>query len=487
MSAVSNSIIQEILSFAYKNPYIVSSILLGLGIFYLYFYGTVRWAKSSWNRRIVYSLLLGLSCMCILTVISIFLTVPLTLMGLNWLASFLYVPFAIVFFVYMLYYRHIRVKQSLSSDWAKIHFHTYLFAHRTYWVWILILSSIEALLLLAAFTYTNPFIERGFISEIFWFFIAIDYFIIVGFGILVFFIIQLSFLSIDQHLFSKVLNCIFFSFNNKEVNCLKTEECSKGRWKRLHRLNGDFFAKLLLTLSLVAVLIISLLAFQVFIPSVSVIQTPKATDNNVEFFLLGNGTVLYTMAYETVFWVNLPFIPFPSITLSYPNPSNLTVEVNNVHSFSRNDLISRFKSDNSLNCTLKGDFGSSELNIEPLEGYSQTKESACVKLYYSDCLELDLVDIKTSEHPLDNESIATQMSLLINNDTPYGLFADSLPLLLTRDYGNLTSFMWFVNGKEHTDNISQVQNGFLWVPVPRGIVRPYSTTNMTISAIFGVK
>ncbi len=447
--------------------------------------------KSNWNKRVFYSFLIGFVTISFLTLISLLLIYPAELFGLNWLAGYIYAFFSVGLAAYLFNFRYSKVKQPLSSNLARAHFRANLFAHRTYWVWIMVVSSMEGFFLVLFSSLINPFLDTTFLVDFAVFLFCINYFIVIGFTALLWFVTQLSFLS-SEFTLKLVIDCIFRSFNKGKICCLKNifkGNCrSRAHLGKFARINFDFIAQLFIALLLVAILIIAQASFQMFVPSVAVIQTPQPS-GAVEFFLLNNDTVLYTMTYEQSAWINVPLDTVFNLKLKLTNPSNLTTDyIDSVHSFYRQDLMPNVVSNNPLNCTLvKGSKGDSYIEITALKGYAQINETPWMKLSYSSYFDLNVVKITTKESALNNGSTLVSTMLIMNNTTPYDLYADSLPLFLTQDYGNLTSFYWYVNGNQRSDNIAQIMNQFFWFPVLQGLVSAHSFTNITLSAVFGEK
>jgi hypothetical protein len=183
----------------------------------------------------------------------------------------------------------------------------------------------------------------------------------------------------------------------------------------------------------------------------------------------------------------------PALNLSIPNPSNLTLNERSLMSSNYNvaQLISKTDSSVCIKQKMHSDGTIQSFDIMPVSSSFWGKPSESFSLKYSDILNIQPVDIKDTptETPIGNGSIAVEISISVNNTENRPLVASNFPLFPTWTYGNLTSYLSFVNGTQQSPPINDgmvCNGGWLWLDW--GLYVPAnSTMNIVVNTVFGGK
>jgi hypothetical protein len=479
---------------AFTPEFLAFALIIGYFIFFLYFYGTKHWENLDWVERFFFGFLLGIFSIAVLTtaVFPIYLILfALRLDSVVGVSQLFYVV-PILFLIFLAVSRVILEKPSCSEQ-GRGFFCNALMKHRSYWPYLLVLSTVVGFVV---FIRSTPSLSPT--SVAFWEGVVflLDFGVLFSSVAMSFFIVQMSSFSskIDPfETFAVLLNWQFLSFHKprRKVCVLKIIEeeqkhaDSHGQKRRLPHLNYDFLQWVTLTVILLTLIGVSDSAFGIFTPRVQASNT-QYTVNQIDFSRLLNGTVIYTVQVEKTYWVSLPIIPARELNLSIPNPSNLSnVDIKNVV-WSSNQLGLNIASDNGLSCSPKTDQSGNilYLNLMALNSSLQTRESQSLKLSYANMLNVHLINITNpNEIKLDDGSVLVSMSLFINNTQPWELISLQFPLLPVQGYGNMTSFSFLENGVEQQQaQPSPMWNGWLWSPSL--FIAPHRTMNISMSATF---
>jgi hypothetical protein len=252
---------------------------------------------------------------------------------------------------------------------------------------------------------------------------------------------------------------------------------------RLSLLRSDFLHKVLLSVLLASTIVLADSAFQLFSPTVQVIET-DADESQITVFRYFGAPIFYNVEVVKTYWISLPLLPVRFLNLSIPNPSNFSVYDGTKHiPWERKPFTINIEADPTLACTLlTNSVGNvTSVDIMPLNG-SQVKPKSFVKLTYYDVLDFRFIDVtQPVEINLGNGSISVIVSLIISNTDSRRLYSDEFPLFGVQNYGNLTSFTFLENGTLKPSQWNNIREQWLWASFS---VNAHSFVNFTVSTVF---
>lgn len=227
-------------------------------------------------------------------------------------------------------------------------------------------------------------------------------------------------------------------------------------------------------------------AFQLFIPSVQVVET-DFEDHQITVFKYFSASIYYNIKVVKTYWIKMPLLPIRGLNLSIPNPSNFSVYDGSKHlPWEKKPFAIKIETDPSVSYSTHTDSGGkiTFINIMPING-SLAKPKTFIKLTYNDALRLQLISTtQPVATVLQNGSTSVTISLVINNTKPKRLYSSEFALFSVQDYGNLTSYTLFENGTEKISPWHTTREQWLWTTFS---VEPHSFVNMTFLAVFGEK
>lgn len=487
------TIIQALLG-SFRPEFLAFVLILGYLIFFLYFYRTQHWQNLDWVERFFFGFLMGIFSVFILSTVVLPLAILFNALHLDSVISVdqLFYAVPICFLIFLIFLRII-FQSPLCSERVKGSFYGTLLRHRSYWPYLLIVSSVVSFFMLIV---SNSSLSAT--SVVFWgaFVVALDFFVPFCSVVMSFSVVQLSSFSSKlepDKIIDLVLKCHFLSFYRcKDRICiLKTIEeeqkqsSSPKKKRKLPRLNYDFLQWMTLVIILVMLIGVSDNTFHIFTPTVQASETRYVT-NEIDFLRFQNGSIIYTVQVEKTYWISLPIILTRNLNLSIPNPSNLSIADTGGLVWSSNQLQLDIASDKALSCSpaKDSDGRTRYLDLMALNSSLQVSDSPSVKLTYVNVLDLHLIDAtEPLETHLDNGSIAVSVSLFFNNTEPWELVSqEQFPLFAVQRYGNITSFTLLENGTEQPSQFNPIWNDWCWSPPI--YISPHATMNMSVSAIF---
>jgi hypothetical protein len=248
---LSNYASNLLFNYVLQSPFILFSLIIGVSIFALYFHQTKYWKSSDWTRRLIFGLSMGFFIIGVLDMAVLPVTILLNEIGAGFLDTLVYYPLPIILLSYLFLLRYETIGAPLSSEKAKYYFNNLLRFHRTYWIMLMIVVSIALFVLGSLSAVFTQYLDIDAITVFsFGFFLFfINYLIIGSYMLILIFVAQMSFFSIDLKATKLVFNCCFHTFNTEKIDALKIiEEQARKEKPLLNRKfrikNRDFFQKL---------------------------------------------------------------------------------------------------------------------------------------------------------------------------------------------------------------------------------------------------
>jgi len=250
-------------------------------------------------------------------------------------------------------------------------------------------------------------------------------------------------------------------------------------------LRNDFFDWLLLLILLTSAIMSFDSAFQLFSPSVQVVETIYENGQIAVFRYFG-APIFYNVQVVKTYWIKAPLVPIRGLNLSLPNPSNFSIyDGTKYMPWEQKPFAINVEVDPTLAYTLLTNSGGNvtSISVMPLNG-SQVKPKSFIKLRYNDVLSYQFI---TTSQPvkvnLGNGSVSITMSLIVNNTDSRSLHSDQFALFSSQDYGNMTSYTVFENGTLKPSQWNNIWEQWQWLWASFR-VDPHSFVNFTISTVF---
>jgi len=248
-------------------------------------------------------------------------------------------------------------------------------------------------------------------------------------------------------------------------------------------LRNGFFHWFLLLILLTSAIMSFDSAFQLFSPSVQVVET-SYENGQITVFRYFGASIFYNVQVVKTYWIKTPLVPIRGMNLSIQNPSNFSIyDGTKYMPWEQKPFAINVEADPTLAYTLLANSGGNvtSISVMPLNG-SQVKPKSYIKLTYNDMLNYQFINTtEPDKENLGNGSIAVTMSLIINNTDSRRLYSDQFALFGVQDYGNMTSFAFLQNGTLNPSQWNNIMEQWLWTSFQ---VNPYSFVNFTISAVF---
>lgn len=267
------------------------------------------------------------------------------------------------------------------------------------------------------------------------------------------------------------------------TGCEKVQRTSNGVSRLRSFLKDDFLHWVLLLILLTTVIMLADSAFQLFSPSVQIVET-SFENNQITVFRYFGAPIFCNVQVVKTYWIRMPLFPIRGLNLSIPNPSNFSIYDGTKYvPWEQKPFAINIEADPTLAYTLFTNSGGNvtSISVAPLNS-SQVKPKSFIKLMYNDVLGVSFISAtQPVEVNLGNGSISVTMSIIINNTDSRRMYSDQFALFRIQEYGNLTSFMFLENGTVKPSQWNNIFGQWLWTSFS---VDPRSFVNFTISAVF---
>lgn len=245
----------------------------------------------------------------------------------------------------------------------------------------------------------------------------------------------------------------------------------------------SFLQWILILVLLTSVVMVADSAFQLFSPSVQVVETSYENDQITVSRYFG-GPIFYNVKVTNTYWISLPAFPITGLNLSIPNPSNFSIYDSTKYLPGDSRLrVINVETDLTLAYAFltNSDGNVTSISVMPLNG-SAVKPRSSIKLSYNDMLDCQFISMtQLIPKDLGNGSTLVQISLIVNNTDSRRLYSDQFGLFSVQDYGNMSSFKFFQNGTLSPSQWNYISGQWLWTSL---FVASHSFANFTVSAVF---
>lgn len=225
-------------------------------------------------------------------------------------------------------------------------------------------------------------------------------------------------------------------------------------------------------------------AFQLFTPSIYLVET-HSDQTQITVFRYFGAPIFYNVQVVKTYWISMPVFPVRDLNLSIPNPSNFSIYAGTQYlTWETLPFAFNIQADPTLNYTVRTDSSGNmtAVTVMPLNG-SDVKSKSFVRLTYNDFIDAQFINMTLPINvDLKNGSSLVEMSLIVNNTDFRSLYASKFYLFNILDYGNMTSISFFDNETYQASPPYIVADNWVWTSFQVG---PHSFENLTVLAVFG--